>query len=131
MQRQYGALMRKHTVLQSTLLDMQCELAEQRKRAEDTAASPTEGGEADMVEMAGSPGTMRTKTDRGFSDAEVLSSANGFSPTGTSDVAGADGRYSGRGVQNTTRKDRKDKKDDKPDKKDKKSPGIRGIRGFV
>ncbi|KAK5660247.1 hypothetical protein OQA88_12785 [Cercophora sp. LCS_1] len=151
LQKQYSSLMRKYTVLQSSVLDMECDASERRRGNDSGAAADTEL----MGPVAGSPIAIRNRTHRGFSDPE---SPEGFSHNATSPLEpistslGANGgpstpadvdktgtstspqmeRYFGRGgVQNAIRKERKDKKDDK-DKKDKKSgTGLRGIRNFV
>ncbi|KAK3379938.1 Hamartin protein-domain-containing protein [Lasiosphaeria ovina] len=150
LQKQYSMLMRKYTVLQSSLLDMQCDAMEKKAAGNDT------DGDADLAAMAASPPiSIRNRPQRGFSDPEAfdgishnatppldpVSSSVGAgrpsTPLGGHDASGKTSphaeRYFGRGgVQNAIKKERKDKKDDKADKKDKKTAsGLRGIRSFV
>ncbi|KAK3318499.1 Hamartin protein-domain-containing protein [Apodospora peruviana] len=160
LQKQYSALMRKYTVLQSSLLDMSCDAAEKKGASHEPSSSFS--GEHELPPMSRSPISIRNRSRRGFSDPEAfdvvshnatpplepVSSSVGSptqrpatpSGTGAADVSGAGKstspqaeRYHGRGgVQNAIRKERKDKKEEKSDKKDKRSAaGLRGIRGFV
>jgi len=161
LQKQHSTLIRKYTVLQSSMLDMKCNASPTRSGHEAAASSDAD---AEVSAIVGSPlATARTRAHRGFSDPERIEavsfnttpplenygsvSSNGTSthrpstPSGQvrSEASGMPNtspqteRYYGRGgVQNAAvRKDRKDKKKEEPDKKDKKSTGIRVIRGFV
>ncbi|KAK1759435.1 tuberous sclerosis 1 protein [Echria macrotheca] len=144
--KRYSALMRKYTVLQSTVLEMQCEMGE-RSRS-DGGGGDGEPGTA----VGGHPIAIRNRPHRGFSDPEAFDavSHNVTSPLGdaVSSSVGSPGqvmtpetgastspqmeRYFGRGGVQNIRKERKDRKEEKPDKKDKKSgTGLRGIRNFV
>ncbi|KAK0715762.1 Hamartin protein-domain-containing protein [Lasiosphaeris hirsuta] len=158
LQKQYSALMRKYTVLQSSLLDFQCDVGERRGAGYD--GGPSSFGVE--TEMAGSPIATRSRVQRGFSDPEAFDglSHNATSPLepvstslgsasqrpttppepGLGDASGsgvaAGGktspqieRYFGRGgVQNAIRKDKKDDKAEKKEKKEKKSGT--GLRGI-
>ncbi|KAK4450092.1 tuberous sclerosis 1 protein [Podospora aff. communis PSN243] len=152
LQKQYGTLMRKYTVLQSSLLDLQCDGGDKGTN-EGASSSYGAAGDAEMLPMSGNPIAIRNRGHRGFSDPEAFEgvSHNATSPlepvsgslgshrpstppdgadkTGTSTSPHIE-RYFGRGgVQNATRKDKKDDKSDKKDKKEKKSgAGLRGIR---
>ncbi|KAK3943888.1 tuberous sclerosis 1 protein [Diplogelasinospora grovesii] len=157
LQKDYDKLMKKYVVLQSSLLDMECDAAEKRSMTHENASSLA------STPTATSPIAIRNRSHRGFSDPEAfegvshnatpppgqMSSSIGSgahhssTPSGSGAGAGAADsssktspqmeRFYGRGgVQNANRKDRKDKKDEKTDKKDKKlAPGLRGIRGLV
>ncbi|KAH8881004.1 hypothetical protein GQ53DRAFT_832848 [Thozetella sp. PMI_491] len=141
LQKQYSTLMRKYTVLQSSILDMQADLAEKKGRAGDRTSSFDPDAE---MSPGSSPVDIRNKGHRVFSDFDGLDgspatagSQQPHTPPIVSPLDAAAGgrnspeRYFGRGgVQNTIRKDRKDK-DDKDNKKEKKATGMQRIRGFV
>ncbi|KAK0627111.1 Hamartin protein-domain-containing protein [Immersiella caudata] len=152
LQKQYSALMRRYTVLNSSLLDLQCDMGDRRIN-EVGSPSYEAAGDAEMLPMSGNPIAIRNRGHRGFSDPEAFEgiSHNATSPlepvsgslgshrpstppegadkTGTSTSPQME-RYFGRGgVQNAVRKDKRDDKSDKKDKKEKKSgAGLRGIR---
>ncbi|KAK0643598.1 Hamartin protein-domain-containing protein [Cercophora newfieldiana] len=152
LQKQYSALMRKYTVLQSSLLDLQCDMSEKRT-IEGGSSSYGAAGDAEMVAMSGNPIAIRNRGHRGFSDPEAfegishnatsplepvtgsLGSRRPSTPLDSADKPGTSTspqieRYFGRGgVQNAVRKDKKEEKPEKKDKKEKKSgAGLRGIR---
>ncbi|KAH6631838.1 Hamartin protein-domain-containing protein [Chaetomium tenue] len=158
LQRQYDALTKKYTTLESTLLDMRCN-AEQR--AGGVERGPLADGDSEASLMGKSPLAVRSR-QRGSSDPEAAeqlshstvpppaesasmgpgSGSHGpLSPTAQhgrpGDVGGpatspqADRSFPRGGAQNAARKERKDKKEDKGDKKDKKPMTMRAIRGFV
>ncbi|KAK4199636.1 putative tuberous sclerosis 1 protein [Triangularia verruculosa] len=157
-QKQYAALMRKYTVLKSSLLDMQCEANEKGGRSTETPTSVADG-RADPG-LDGSPiigraiRSPRVVPDSGGFEGshnatpplEPLSGSLGSvlppnrpsTPPGRHEASGSGKtspqaeRYFGRGGVQNTKKDKKEKKEEKPEKKEKKlGTGIRGIRGFV
>ncbi|GAB1318958.1 Hamartin protein-domain-containing protein [Madurella fahalii] len=154
LQKQYSTLMRKFTVAQSQLLDLQSSLP-----------GSVAGGDSEAAPTSRSPIASRNRPHRGFSDTEAAaadgtpySAASPSLEPPSSSVASSDHRpptpaglpgsgdssgigtttsphaerYFGRGgAQNAARKEPKDKKE-KLEKKDKKSGGsLRGIRNFV
>ncbi|KAK0735712.1 Hamartin protein-domain-containing protein [Apiosordaria backusii] len=155
LQKQYAALMRKYTVLKSSLLDMQCDAMEKGGKPIEIPTSVADGrGDQGL----GSPIVGRLRSPRVPSDSvgfegshnatpplEPLSSSLGsvLPPNRPSTPPGRDAsgsektspqaeRYFGRGGVQNTKKDKKEKKEEKAEKKEKKlGTGIRGIRGFV
>lgn len=80
LQKQFSALTRKFTVLQSSLLDIQCDIGD--RRANDVGSSSFgAAGDAEMP-MAGNPIAIRNRTHRGFSEPEAFEgvSHNATSP---------------------------------------------------
>ncbi|KAK4193726.1 putative tuberous sclerosis 1 protein [Podospora australis] len=156
LQRQYAGLMRKYTVLQSNVLDLQAEAAERAGRSSDAEFMhyPTDTSSS----IGGSPIAIRSRQQSDAFDGIAHNATPPLDPPVSSSVgsvvhrpstpsglapaaAEASGsgknsphseRYFGRGGVQNAKKDKKDKKEDKGDKKDKKlGTGIRGIRGFV
>ncbi|KAL8339871.1 hypothetical protein RB601_006142 [Gaeumannomyces tritici] len=156
LQKQYGQLMRKYTVLQAQLLDRA-----QNTRAGRDGVTGSADADAEVSAIVGrSFGSQRAAwMQRGMSDPESLGTSQQGSigsgassasmairrpstpppaqggvgsPSTTSGNSPQGERYYGRGgVQNLMRKDKKEKKKDEAEKKEKKSSGMRGIRGFV
>ncbi|KAL8285634.1 hypothetical protein RB597_002617 [Gaeumannomyces tritici] len=156
LQKQYGQLMRKYTVLQAQLLDRA-----QNTRAGRDGVPGSADADAEVSAIVGrSFGSQRAAwMQRGMSDPESLGTSQQGSigsgassasmairrpstpppaqggvgsPSTTSGNSPQGERYYGRGgVQNLMRKDKKEKKKDEAEKKEKKSSGMRGIRGFV
>ncbi|VBB83908.1 Putative Tuberous sclerosis 1 protein [Podospora comata] len=156
LQKQYGALTRKYTVLKASLLNMQCEQTERSGRPIATPTSVVADGRLDQG--SGSPAMGRLRSPRVLADSdgfegshnatpplEPLSSSLGSvlppnrpsTPPGRHETSGSGKtspqteRYFGRGGVQNTKKDKKEKKEEKPEKKEKKMGTIRGIRGFV
>ncbi|KAK4103621.1 hypothetical protein N658DRAFT_514440 [Parathielavia hyrcaniae] len=153
LQKRYDTLMKKHTALESSFLDMQCNMEQTGGRSEQGSLADADD---ELLAVARSPPGVQSRP-RGFSDPKAvetspqdpapLPTATGsglqapLNATGQAEVSDNAGsgmtsptaeRYHGRGgVQNAARKERKDKKEEKGDKKDKKSMGMRAIRGFV
>jgi len=70
LQKQYSSLMRKYTVLQSSLLDMSCEAAEKKASPRDPVSSF--GSEAEPSQTARSPMAIQNRAHRGLSDPEAF-----------------------------------------------------------
>ncbi|KAK3353068.1 Hamartin protein-domain-containing protein [Lasiosphaeria hispida] len=81
LQKQYSALMRKYIVMQSSVLDIQCDTSERRGAGYDGGPSSF-GVETESIPMAGSPIAPRNRVQRGFSDPEAFEgiSHNATSP---------------------------------------------------
>lgn len=148
LQKQHNELLRRHTKLQSQLLEKtMSERAHQRpefsgsaeadaqvsaivgpsfsQRARVQKASPDpESNDLSQLESFGSGTSTGTTVHRPDTPSKSEAGASSISPQ-------TERIYPRGGVQNTIRKERKDKKKDDQDKKDKKTSGIRGIRGFV
>ncbi|PKS09015.1 hypothetical protein jhhlp_003628 [Lomentospora prolificans] len=159
LQKQYSLLMRKYTILQSSLLDMRCDPSV--NPAKETGMWSDGDGEGSPP-MSSSPSQPRGRIQRVFTSPDAFATAgssyNAISPldprgAGSSGIGSppvsltplAEGgvplpvmsqspepRFHGRGgVQNRIRKEGKDKKAQEGDKKDKKTGGLRGIRNLV
>ena len=73
LQKQFSSLMRKYTVLQSSLLDMQCDVADKSRNDGGSSSYGAASGEMEsMPAMPGSPIAIRNRAHRGFSDPEVF-----------------------------------------------------------
>lgn len=77
LQEQYGALMRKYTALQSTLLDMQCDAGQRGGGVHDLGSSGD--GDSESLPMARSPMAIRNRP-RGLSDPETAEGLGAMSP---------------------------------------------------
>ncbi|AEO66846.1 b6a64ac2-53b1-4850-aa3a-168ef489c3f4 [Thermothielavioides terrestris] len=158
LQKQYDALMKKYTALQSTLLDMQCNARQRGGRSEPDSSAE---GEGESLAAARTPMAIRSRR-RGFSDPEnaegtahgavspprapistSLESASHRPPSPPEQAGPEDGpgsgksnpqaeRYFGRGgVQNAARTERREKREEKAEKKDKKDKKLGGgFRGL-
>lgn len=83
LQKQYSALMRKYTVLQSSLLDMRCDSDEKGRNESGASSLGGAAGDTEMSPAAGSPIGIRNRGHRGFSDPEMsdsITSHNATSP---------------------------------------------------
>lgn len=69
LQKQYSSLMRKYTVLQSSLLDMSCETTD-KQSSQPESFSPF--NEADSPPIARSPIAIQNRSHRGMSDPEAF-----------------------------------------------------------
>ncbi|KAK4238850.1 Hamartin protein-domain-containing protein [Achaetomium macrosporum] len=152
LEKQHSALMRKYTALQSTLLDLQCDIEQKEGRSDP---NPQADGGSESLRMGKGPVATRNR-QRGFSDADLAESPvqspvhpRAESTLTSTSLASAShpplnpsgqhgpgdfpfGKTSphaersfGRGGM---RKEHKDKKNNKADKEDKK-PGV-GFRGL-
>ncbi|TLS28884.1 hypothetical protein PpBr36_01007 [Pyricularia pennisetigena] len=146
-QKQYNELLRRHTKLQSQLLEKT--LSERvHKRQEFSGSAEADAQVSAIVgpSLSQRARTQKASPDPDSNDLSRLGSFGSGTSTGTivhrpdtpskaevgasSTSPQAERIYPRGGVQNTIRKERKDKKKDDQDKKDKKPSGIRSIRGF-
>lgn len=83
LQKQYGLLMRKYTVLQSSLLDMQSEASPPHHRSEQ---GMTIEGNSENPALSGSPVLMKAKSHRVLSEGHEATSFNVTPPLGANPV---------------------------------------------